>query len=57
MRQLWEVMKLIVEPSGAVSYAALIEDHPQLKGKRIGILLSGGNVDLDSLPWSEASTR
>jgi threonine dehydratase len=54
MRQLWEVMKLVVEPSGAVSYAALIEDHPSLQGKRIGILLSGGNVDLDSLPWMAA---
>ena len=42
----------MVEPSGAVPYAALLEPHPQLLGKRVGIVLSGGNLDLDRLPWS-----
>ena len=52
MRSLWEVLKVVVEPSGAVPYAALLGDrYPQLRGKRIGIILSGGNVDLDRLPW------
>src|SRR5882724_1826994 len=53
MRQLWEVMKIIVEPSGAVPYAALLANQPELRGLRIGLILSGGNVDLERLPWSE----
>jgi len=51
MRTIWEVMKLVVEPSGAVSYAGVIERRVQVKGKRVGIILSGGNLDLDVLPW------
>ena len=52
MRQLWEVMKIIIEPSGAVPYAALLGDRPQLRGLRIGVVLSGGNLDLERLPWT-----
>jgi len=52
MRSLWEVLKIVVEPSGAVPYAALLAPRPELHGKRIGLILSGGNVDLDRLPWS-----
>jgi threonine dehydratase len=52
MRQLWEVMKIIVEPSGAVPYAALLADRPELRGLRIGLILSGGNLDLERLPWT-----
>ncbi len=51
MRLIWEVMKIIVEPSGAVPYAAIMEHTIDVKGKRVGIILSGGNVDLDALPW------
>jgi threonine dehydratase len=51
MRQIWEVMKLIVEPSGAVAYAAIIEGRLLGPGARVGIVLSGGNLDLDRLPW------
>ena len=51
MRQVWEVMKLIVEPSGAVSYAAIVEGRIAPTGANIGIILSGGNLDLDRLPW------
>jgi threonine dehydratase len=51
MRQIWEVMKLIVEPSGAVAYAAIVEGGVSVPGARIGIVLSGGNLDLDRLPW------
>ena len=51
MRQVWEVMKLIVEPSGAVSYAAVVEGRVPASGANIGIILSGGNLDLDRLPW------
>ena len=51
MRFLWERMKIIVEPSSAVPFAAIMEGKTEIKGKRTGIILSGGNVDLDLLPW------
>ncbi len=51
MRLIWERMKLIIEPSSAVPYGALLERKVNLKGKRVGIILSGGNVDLERLPW------
>jgi threonine dehydratase len=51
MRQIWEIMKLLVEPSGAVSYAAIVEGRLALSDANIGIILSGGNLDLDRLPW------
>lgn len=51
MRRIWEIMKLVVEPSGAVPFA-VIREHPALfAGRRVGVILSGGNVDLDALPW------
>lgn len=53
MRLIWEVMKLVVEPSGAVPYAAVLESKLQLKGKRVALILSGGNLDLDHLPWQK----
>jgi threonine dehydratase len=53
MRLIWERMKIIVEPSAAVTLGALLIKDPQLSGKRIGIILSGGNVDLAHLPWIE----
>jgi threonine dehydratase len=56
MRQLWEVMKIVVEPSAAVPYAALLDAPAALRGRRIGIIISGGNLDLDHLPWSTGVT-
>jgi len=55
MRELWETLKVVVEPSGAVPYATLLSGRPELAGARIGVILSGGNVDLDQLPWSAAA--
>lgn len=53
MRLIWERMKIIVEPSSAVPIAAVME-HPQyFKGKRVGVIISGGNVDLEGLPFSK----
>jgi threonine dehydratase len=51
MRHIWEVMKIIVEPSGAVPYAAVLEGRVPTAGRKVGIILSGGNLDLDSYPW------
>jgi len=46
MRFLWERMKLVVEPTGALAAAAVLEGLVDVRGKRVGIILSGGNVDL-----------
>ena len=51
MRAIWETMKIVVEPSGAVPYAAVLEGKVNVAGRRVGLILSGGNVDLDALPW------
>jgi len=51
MRLIWERMKLIVEPSSAVALAALLKEKEKYQGKKIGIILSGGNVDLGNLPF------
>jgi threonine dehydratase len=45
MRQIWEVMKIVVEPSGAVGFAAVAEGRLKLAGLRVGVILSGGNVE------------
>lgn len=52
MRMVWERMKLIVEPSCSITLAAVLKRKAQFSNKRIGLILSGGNVDLDRLPWS-----
>ncbi len=51
MKLIWERMKIIIEPSGAVPLAALIKNQSVFKDKRVGIILSGGNVDLERLPF------
>src|SRR5262249_538188 len=52
MRTIWETMKIVVEPSAAVPYAAVQQGKIDIPGKRIGIILTGGNVDLNALPWN-----
>ena len=51
LRLVWERMKLIIEPSAAVPVAASLKGLPDLRDKRVGIILSGGNVDLTRLPF------
>jgi threonine dehydratase len=51
MRLLWEELRIIIEPSCAVPYAAILEGMAGVAGLRTGIILTGGNVDLDALPW------
>jgi threonine dehydratase len=51
MRYLWERMKLVVEPSGAVSLAAVLKHKEHFAGQKVGIIISGGNVDLGKLPF------
>ena len=51
MKLIWERMKIIVEPSSAVAFAALLKEKEKFKNKTIGIIISGGNVDLKHLPF------
>jgi len=51
MKLVWERMKILIEPSSAVPYAAIMAKKIQVEGKRVGIIISGGNVDLENLPW------
>lgn len=51
MKLIWERMKIIVEPSSAVAFAALLKDKEKFRNKKVGIILSGGNVDLTDLPF------
>lgn len=51
MRLVWEILKVVIEPSAAVPLAGLLDGRPALAGKRVGVIFSGGNVDLDRLPW------
>ncbi len=55
MRRLMEVMKIAVEASGAVAYAAAAGGKLEVAGKRVGIILSGGNLDLERAPWAKTS--
>lgn len=52
MHLIWERMKIVVEPSSAVALAAVFKDPVRFKGKRVGIVISGGNVDLANLPFT-----
>lgn len=51
MRMVWERVKIVIEPSSAVPLAAMLEGTLDVRGKRVGVILTGGNVDLDRLPW------
>lgn len=53
MRHIWERMKIVIEPSAAVTLGALLEGKLAASGLRIGMILSGGNVDLSDLPWGQ----
>ena len=56
MRLTWERMKIVIEASSAVPLACLLEGALAVRGLRVGIVLSGGNVDLDELPWQRKAT-
>jgi threonine dehydratase len=53
MRLIWEELKIIVEASSAVPLAALLNGSLSVAGQRVGIILTGGNVDLQRLPWQQ----
>ena len=51
MKLIWKRMKLVMEPSSAVPLATILKNPEVFRGKRVGIIITGGNVDLDKLPW------
>ena len=51
MKMVWERMKIIAEPSSVITLGALLKSKDKFSGKKVGIILSGGNVDLNQLPW------
>ncbi|BDS09838.1 threonine ammonia-lyase [Aureispira anguillae] len=51
MRLIWERMKIIVEPSSAVPFAAILQQKERFEGMEIGVILTGGNVDVNNLPF------
>lgn len=53
MRTLWEELKLVIEPSCAVPFAAIQAGRLDIRGRNVGVILTGGNVDLDRLPWQK----
>jgi threonine dehydratase len=53
MRLIWARMKIVMEPSSAVPLACILKNPELFRGKRVGVIVTGGNVDLGSLPWAE----
>ncbi|MBT5294948.1 MAG: pyridoxal-phosphate dependent enzyme [Octadecabacter sp.] len=51
MKLTWQRMKLVMEPSCAVPLATILKNKEMFAGKRVGVIVTGGNVDLDMLPW------
>jgi threonine dehydratase len=51
MRLLWQTLKLVVEVSSATVFAAALKARGRFAGRRVGLVLTGGNVDIDALPW------
>ena len=52
MKLIWKRMKIVMEPSSAVPLATILKNPETFAGKRVGIIITGGNVDLDRLPWN-----
>ncbi|UWQ96743.1 pyridoxal-phosphate dependent enzyme [Rhodobacteraceae bacterium M385] len=51
MKLMWARMKIVMEPSSAVSLATILKNPEVFKGRRVGVVITGGNVDLGTLPW------
>ena len=51
MKLIWQRMKIVMEPSSAVPLATILKNKERFAGKRVGVIITGGNVDMDKLPW------
>ena len=57
MKMIWKRMKIVMEPSSAVPLATILKNKQLFAGKRVGLIITGGNVDLDALPWMTGEKR
>lgn len=57
MKLIWERMKIIVEPSSAITFGAVLSNQEFFRNKKIALILSGGNVDLEKLPWTRINRQ
>ncbi|MBC8258560.1 MAG: pyridoxal-phosphate dependent enzyme [SAR324 cluster bacterium] len=55
MKLIWQRMKIVMEPSSAVPLATILKNKNTFAGKRVGVIITGGNVDLDKLPWNNSN--
>jgi threonine dehydratase len=55
MKLTWQRMKMVIEPSCAVPLAVILKNPDLFCGKKVGVIITGGNVDLDKLPWTTAT--
>ncbi|MCA0998500.1 beta-hydroxyaspartate dehydratase BhcB [Alloyangia pacifica] len=55
MKLIWKRMKIVMEPSSAVPLATILKNRDRFAGKRVGLIITGGNVDLDRLPWTKGA--
>lgn len=53
MKLIWKHLRIVMEPSSAVPLATILKNPDAFKGKRVGLIITGGNVDLDRLPWTQ----
>ena len=51
MKLTWKHLRVVMEPSSAVPLAIVLKNPEAFRGKRVGLIITGGNVDLDKLPW------
>ena len=54
MKLIWQRMKIVMEPSSAVPLAPILKNRNTFAGKRVGVIITGGNVDMNKLPWMKS---
>ena len=57
MKLIWKRLKIVMEPSSAVPLAAILKNKELFAGQRVGVVITGGNVDLDKLPWNQPNAQ
>ena len=55
MKLTWKHLRIVMEPSSAVPLATILKNKERFAGKRVGVIITGGNVDLDKLPWTQGA--
>ena len=55
MKLTWKHLRILIEPSSALPLATILKNKERFAGKRVGVIITGGNVDLDRLPWTQGA--